>query len=630
MCGFGGIVNAPTTVHRERLEAIARCVSHRGPDATRMVFLTAGGERNRDAGSSAFFFNRLAIIDLDPRSHQPFEDEHCVLLFNGEIYNFKTLREELEKSGAPFHTTSDTEVLFHAIKAWGVKALTRINGMFSFFWFDRRNQSFMMARDRLGIKPLYYKREGESFVFGSELNTVIRLSQQLPSISTRSVQDYLRLQYIPTPDTIFEGLHKLPPGHFITGDLQDLRGQRHPAPVAYWNAYHVIDEKPDTPAEDASLEQLLVESVRLQLQADVPLGLFLSSGVDSSLLTALINKHFKGKTFDFFTVSFEEHTSSDESVQAERYLKGFHNPLLRHHTLQLDSSSIASRLNHLYRFFDEPFGDPAALLNWAISEKAREHVTVVLSGDGADELFWGYPRYNQWKTESTRIYKQLPGLALPAPLIKRLPPSWVKYTMLDMLERDPAQIYFNILSPRRFGFLPSVLKGKGRWFLEDFDRIRERKDFPGIVDIKTYLADAMLYKVDRASMATGLEVRVPYLDNNIVDFALRLPWARKSTREYRTKAPLKSLLATLAPHYDIHQPKKGFSFPLEKWLRGDWKPMVMDLARKERLEKLGLTAQPFLDIVDAFYSKGATCTMEIWYLLNLLLWHYHFNTQSKP
>lgn len=621
MCGFGGILNSAITYNEEAIRTIAKAVAFRGPDHTSVSIYNRDFEKSQ-AGSSAFFFNRLAIIDLDARSNQPFENDEYTLLFNGEIYNYQELKKDLKGKGIVFKTASDTEVLFHALIVYGKDAIQKLNGMFAFFWLNRKTGKFLLARDRVGIKPLYYKHESASCIFASELATVCRLSSEQAKLSLTSLQSYLCLQYIPTPNSAVEDVYKLPPGHYIEGSVQQLENGSIIKPTCYWDAYKQVNSS--IKVEHADLETLLVKSIESQLQADVPLGMFISSGVDSSLITALINKHFKGRSYDFFTVAFDENTASDESSDAINYLKGFNNSDLRHHKLVVSPKAIASNLESFYDYFDEPFGDPAALLNWAISAKAREHVTVVLSGDGADELFWGYPRYDEWLGKKNTLYKKIPFPAFAKKISAVFPPSRLKYSALNILEKDPVHIYFNMLRPRLFGFLPPAEKNKQLWFLDGLSEFKGNNDLPAIIDMKTYLPDAMLYKVDRSSMATSLEVRVPYLDNDVINYALSMPLTSKSTMQFQNKAPLKKLLSELAPHYNLNQPKKGFNFPLTHWLRTEWKEIVLDTITKNNLQELGLPAEQLLWVVKQFYEKKVSCTNEVWYLFNLVLWHQKF------
>jgi asparagine synthase (glutamine-hydrolysing) len=619
MCGFAGVINRSAPVTREELRKCASFVSHRGPDSTGALVFDEGA-RAAERGPHGLFFNRLAIVDLDPRSDQPFTDDRHTLVFNGEIYNYLDLRRSLEKEGCRFRTHSDTEVLFEALKAWGPKALPLLNGMFAFIWIDRQERTVIVARDRVGIKPLYYRQEGATFLAASELHSILRLSNALPSVSCEAVGAYLWLQYIPTPFTVFEGIRKLPPGHYIQGKMDAMDRAR---PVPYWDAYAQASKPAGGTRPD--LETTLRDGLELQLHADVPLGLFLSSGVDSSLLAAMVARHFaKDRDFDFFTVAYEGQAFNDEWDDANRYLGGFRNPHLRHHRLTLSSEAVLQGLEGLYHYVDEPFGDSATVLNYAISKKAREHVKVALSGDGADELFWGYPRYAAWKRRMCRAAPALKPIAALAGLLH--PENRLSRRLGEKSESDPVRVFYSLFL--QSGFLPGreARLPDSMWALEGVGAVSGRDDFPGIFDLKTYLADAMLYKVDRGSMAAALEVRVPYLDNGVIDLALRLPLAEKSAPDLEHKAPLKRLLRELAPHYDFNLPKKGFNFPVRDWVRTKWKERILASVTPALLDDLGLPRKPILSLMEGHFAGSCEATTEVWYLFQLSLWNAHYKT----
>jgi asparagine synthase (glutamine-hydrolysing) len=628
MCGFAGLLNGPFTLTKDSMTDIAAKVSWRGPDSCG-VGIFDRELQTAPQGNTALFFNRLAIMDLDPRSDQPFSDERYTLTFNGEIYNYKELKAVLEKSGKRFHTTSDTEVLFYALQFWGVEALQRLNGMFAFCWLDRQEKRFLLARDRIGIKPLYYCQQESHFAFGSELDSIVRLTKTLPDVDPSAVHNYLWMQFIPTPYTIARGVFKLPPGHYIQGTWADLDQRRELSPVAFWDAYAVQPLQPADKPPGEDLESVLTDSLARQLVADVPLGLFLSSGVDSSLLAALVNKHFvHSRPFNFFTVAFTEQTTSDESADALSFIKGFNNPGLITHTLAVDPHSVGEHLDELYTYFDEPFGDFASLLNWIISRKAREFVTVALSGDGADELFWGYPRYEQWRSPALGLPG---GLTLDGSLARLVTPFmpgryWSSKARLQ-LERDPVKRHFTLFCPPAAAhLLERPIWNEDIWAMKGVEKIRDRPDLTAWLDLKTYLPDAMLYKVDRASMAASLEVRVPYLDNKVIDYALAMPLTTKSGTAFRHKAPLKELLHRLAPHYDIQRPKKGFNFPLDRWLRFEWRDRVQDMITEKSLAALGLDAKRYLPAVRRYYAGDKRYCLIVWYLFNLVLWHQKYKS----
>jgi asparagine synthase (glutamine-hydrolysing) len=623
MCGFAGIINNSGSLNGIQVSGIASKVKFRGPDSCGVRIYNSEWQHAAQ-GPHALFFNRLAIIDLDPRSDQPFEDEEYVLLFNGEIYNYRELRSELIATGCEFTTTSDTEVLFRALKEWGKAALKRLNGMFAFSWISKKSNTFILARDRVGIKPLYYSQHQQSFSFGSELHSILRLSGKTPQVSHAAVQMYLWMQFVPTPYSIIEGVYKLPPGNYIEGTIRDLKKGIVLQPKTYWNAYEDIQTNDCSSVSD--LENVLKNSLERQLHADVPLGLFLSSGVDSSLLAALVNKYFaKDQDVNFFTVAFSELTDSDESADAISFIQGFNNPKLHSHKLSVDASYIQDHLQELYNYYDEPFGDYAAVLNWVISKKAREYVTVAISGDGSDELFWGYQRYNRWQK-----LRQINSVPLLTPAVRAfahaLPTSSFRKKLLTRFQRNNVQRHFDLflLEGIKANVKDSIL-GNSLWALDGVESIAAREDLPGILDMKTYLSDAMLYKVDRASMASSLEVRVPFLDNEVVDFALNLPYKDKSNNQYQNKALLKILLQQLAPHYNINKPKRGFNFPLKEWLKTKWKDEVYAGVTTPLLQDLGLDAKRYLSIINDFYYKNASYEIDVWYLYNLALWKKSFD-----
>lgn len=627
MCGFAGVINGSRQLSEDQIKVIASHVSYRGPDSSGFRIL------NEDlnpvqVGNTAIFFNRLAILDLDSRSNQPFENDQYLLVFNGEIYNFKELKAELQQAGVLFHTTSDTEVLFHCLRIFWTKALPKLNGMFSFFFMDKKERKFLLSRDRLGIKPLYYSQKDGGFYFGSELKSIVRLNGGSFGLSRESIEMYLWLQYVPTPYTILENIFKLPPANFMEGTIDQLKQGVKLTPRAYWDAYDVANQ--EMTADPNDLEEILRDSLQRQLVADVPLGLFLSSGVDSSTLASLVNKYFsKDQAINFFTVGFDESTTRDESTEAREFINGFNNPNLHNHVLVVNSSFIGSKLDSLYKYYDEPFADSASLLNWVISEKAKEYVTVAISGDGADELFWGYPRYEQWKRFSYWSSSLLfPGVIKSS--ARLLPNCRFRHNVIFAVEPDPVQRHFNLFLPSGMRFMiDNPISKYSMWATEDIEKNYDRADLPSILDIKMYLADAMLYKVDRSSMAASLEVRVPYLDNQVVDFALRLPFTFKSNARFKHKAVLKELLSRLAPHYNLNLVKRGFGFPLQNWMKNQWKDQILSLSTKAKFIELGLEPEPFVRLISYFYEKNSRFYTDVWYLFNLSLWLEQFKKECR-
>jgi asparagine synthase (glutamine-hydrolysing) len=614
MCGFGGVINFPRATSRAELASIASKVKFRGPDSCGIRVLDDQLQTS-ESGPHGIFFNRLAIIDLDKRSDQPFEDERYLLVFNGEIYNYRELKSEFEKKGKQFRTTSDTEVLFYALQEWGAEGLKKLNGMFAFFWLDKLKRKLIIARDRLGIKPLYYSIDAKTFTYASELDTIKAFRPGSATINSDAVDMYLWMQFVPTPHTIIRDINKLPPGHYLELEIDNPSRS---SPTKFWDAYDFVSSANNV--DGKSLEKILKDSLQRQLHADVPLGSFLSSGVDSSLLAALMSKYFSANhPVNFFTVRFEENTNSDESAEAREFIAKFNNPNLHCTTIAVNPNLLQDHLNDLYTYYDEPFGDLASLLNWIISAKAREFVTVAISGDGADELFWGYPRYQRWQ-QFTRLSK-VPVLSEMARISGRFIDGKIGNNTQFVLEKDPVKRHFNQFLPSGMRFkINNHIVNHRMWALDGVEKLDNREDFPALLDIKTYLADAMLYKVDRSSMASSLEVRVPYLDNEVIDYALAMPLSEKSTDKFKTKAPLKELLLQLAPHYSLYQQKKGFNFPLRDWLKNNWKELVISTITRDRLQTAGLDPKPYLRIVNDFYRSRNDYFTDVWYIFNLALW----------
>lgn len=612
MCGFAGVINKTKKIDKTQLLSIANDVNFRGPDFTG-VNIYDSNFKEKEIGEIGLFHNRLSIIDLDERSNQPFEDERYILLYNGEIYNFKELRGELVSLGIAFNTESDTEVLFEGLKYYKDTFIKLLNGIFSFVFIDKKSMTAIMSRDRLGIKPLYYCIDDEQIIFSSEMNTVLRLKLSKDIINRESIDHYMIFQYIPTPLTMIEGVHKVKPGYIFNISLQENKIL---SEKKYWDAYEVKNYS------KLNLEKILYKSLKKQLVADVDVGMFLSSGIDSSLLVAMVNKYFSDKKYKLFTVSFDKNSNSDESDDAREFVKGFNQNNFEHVILQLDSNTIKNRLINLYDFVDEPFADSAVLLNMAISEEAKKYSSVVLSGDGADELFFGYDRYLDFiKFKNINILKKYLYL-----LVEKFRQS--RRLFLSSIT-DSFELSLQLLNTT-YPKNKKISKNIHQLFMyENIQNIKNNNEFVSKVDLKSYLTDAMLYKVDRSSMANSLEVRVPFLDNKVLDFALSSNFEGKLTKKLGTKSQLKELLSRIAPHYKLYSTKKGFSFPLLEWLQNDWKDLVLEKVNKENLKILGLDQDYYLNILEEFYKGESHHVNKVWFIFNLILWFKNFKYISK-
>jgi asparagine synthase (glutamine-hydrolysing) len=600
MCGFTGYWSSRRRAEHGLAKRMAEAIAHRGPDG-HGVWIDEHGEL-------ALAHRRLAIIDLSEAGHQPMASacERYVLIYNGEIYNHLDLRQELERLGAAPHWRghSDTETLLAAVSRWGVEgALQRLNGMFAFALWDRRDRTLVLARDRMGEKPLYYGHNNGTFFFGSELKSFRPHPDWSPEIDRNALAQFLRHNYVPSPLSIYRNIGKLPPAHFVV--VSD-KGATVGEPRAYWD----IHEAARQPAFDASAEELtdrldalLREAVKMRMMSDVPLGAFLSGGYDSSTIAAMMQAQ-SAKPIRTFTIGF-----SEEAYNEARHAKAVASHLGTDHTeLYLTPSDARDVIPQLPAIWDEPFADSSQIPTFLLSQLTRRHVTVALSGDGGDELFCGYNRYLMGHSTWSKL--------------NRLPRSLRKTIAWSML-RTPAWASAAVESalPRRFGVqnLPDRLPKLARVLDVSSDREYYRKlishwDEPtkvvigsdpadewnpagwshgsGILermmltDMTTYLPDDILVKVDRASMAVSLEGRVPLLDHRVVEFALRTPLEAKY-RNGQGKWLLRQVLHRYVPKQMMERPKMGFGVPIEEWLRGPLRGWAEDLLDESRLRQQG-------------------------------------------
>ncbi len=561
---------------------MANALQHRGPD-------DSGAWADAGAGV-AFGFRRLAILDLSPAGHQPMASasRRYVIAFNGEVYNFREMRVELEGAGRSFSGHSDTEVILAAVEAWGLEAaLRRFIGMFAIALWDRRERRLTLVRDRLGIKPLYYGWSGGALLWGSELKALRAYPGFCGEIDRGALCLHLRHSNIPAPHSIYRNIFKLPPGCFLTFDWPNPQpGAREP--VAYWSARRVTEEGaadlfPGDEAEAADrLESLLREAVRLRMIADVPLGAFLSGGIDSSTVVAMMQSQ-SARPVKTFSIGFPE-AGYDEAPYARAVAARLGT---EHHELYVTPREALEVIPRLPEIFDEPFSDSSQIPTYLVSRLTRGEVTVALSGDGGDELFCGYGRYAS-AVSIWRVLGRIPlplrraaGALLPGRRgkIRRgilgTPTAEALYRRLISHWKDPAALVPGAVEPStaaaRLGETPGALAFPRHMML---------------ADLLCYLPDDILTKVDRASMAVGLEARVPLLDHRVVEFAARLPLSMKM-RGGRGKWILRQVLGRYLPQELTERPKKGFGVPMGQWLRGPLRDWAGDLLSGERLRREG-------------------------------------------
>ena len=630
MCGIAGFFDQrlERSQAASLLQRMTRSLSHRGPDEDGLHLDGPVGLGHR----------RLSIIDLEAGRQPIFnEDQTKAIVFNGEIYNFRPLRERLAAQGHRFRTSSDTEVILHAYEEYGEKCVEHLRGMFAFAVWDRPKQQIFLARDRVGIKPLYYYWDGQKCLFGSELKAILEDPSVPRELDVQALDDYLTYLYVPAPRTIFKDIRKLEPGHTLT-----ITAEGTAAHNCYWDLRFDPDECLSEDDWIEGLQAKLKESVAIHLMSEVPLGAFLSGGIDSSAVVALMAGALD-RPVQTSTIGFEE-SQFDElpyaRMVAARYRTQAHERIVR--------ASAAGILDRLVWHFDEPFADASMIPTYYVSQVARERVTVCLSGDGGDENFAGYRRY-KFDTFENRIRAWMPSvirrplfgsLAAMYPKADWLPRVLRAKSTLRNLSLTPEEGYFSSVT----WFTPSMKQqlyhDRLRSSLEGyqpmsvmqryFDRTRGWDPLSRVqyVDVKTYLVDDILTKVDRASMAHSLEVRVPLLDHEVMEFAARIP-ARFKLRAGEGKYILKRALRDLVPAEAMNRPKMGFSIPLAQWFRGEL---------KGQFEERVLGASSFLgelmnrDSIRHWWSQHQSGLRDyshhLWALLVLECWGQRFMKRS--
>lgn len=607
MCGIVGIVDL-----RERrlpgellLRAMNDLQQHRGPD----------GEGFHVAPGVGFGHRRLSIIDLEG-GRQPIynEDRSVVLTFNGEIFNFQALRDELIGHGHHFITQSDAEVIVHAWEQWGADCLQRFNGMFAFALWDERRATLFMARDRLGLKPLFHAEVDGQLVFASELKALLRHPGIDRQIDPQAVEEYFGFGYVPDPKTIYRGVRKLPPGCCI-----EVRRGGRVQPRQYWDVPLMGERMPAVEAAryGEALREQLREAVRLRLVSDVPLGAFLSGGIDSSAVVAMMREIGAGHILTC-SIGFDE-PRFDET----RYARMVAEAKGTDHKAEMVQATDYSLLERLVDIYDEPYADSSAIPTYRVCELARRHVTVALSGDGGDEAFIGYRRHRLFAMEEGFRARLPLGLrkAVFGPLGRFYPKlDWAPRvvrgkTTFQALARDSVAAYFHGISicpdeMRRQLFSGDFHRELGGYqAVEVFrDHVHGKRFSDALamvqyLDYKTYLPGDVLTKVDRASMAHGLEVRAPFLDYRFVEWTAQLPSSAK-LQGGEGKRVLKRALEPLLPHEVLYRPKMGFAVPLGMWFRGSLKEHIAEVVRGERLANCGLFEPAALRRLVAEHQSG--------------------------
>jgi asparagine synthase (glutamine-hydrolysing) len=624
MCGIAGKFNfdAANPIDRDRLTAMTDVIAHRGPDADGFYVGNGIGLGHR----------RLSIIDLTG-GQQPLanEDRTVWVVFNGEIYNFADVRAELVAFGHRFRTRSDTEVIVHAYEQWGERAVERFRGMFAFALWDEPKRRLLLVRDRLGVKPLYYSAAASGVTFGSEIKALLEDPDVPRDWSPDAIDAYLALQYVPGPQTVYRAVSKLPPGHLLIAERGRVEVRR------YWDLEFSGDGDPAREQEYlARLDELVNESVRLRLVSDVPLGAFLSGGIDSSAVVAAMAELCRGRVVTT-SVGFNEQAFNEleyARTVAHHLGVGQHEQIV-----QPGDREIVDLLPKLAWHLDEPFADSSAVPTYYVSKAARQHVTVALSGDGGDELWAGYTRHRVERSElMARQWLGGTGGRLAGRIANHLPLGFKGVRSLRHLALTPADACAN-----KHGYGQFESGTRGALYSGDFAaKVRQSDPFLALrlayescqsndpldcalyADVKTYLVDDIMTKVDKMSMAVSLESREPLLDHKLLEFAATVPSSLK-LKNGQGKYLLRRLLERRVPKGIVDRPKHGFEAPIGEWLRGPLAPMVDGLLTDGRLRDRGIFDEQGVAAVWRQHRTGARDHRHrLWSLVMLELWFREF------
>lgn len=626
MCGIYGYVSSRGGIQPEILRRMGDTLRHRGPDDE--------GEwiQHSEELAVALGHKRLSIIDLTSAAKQPISDEDgkIWLTYNGEIYNFRELRSELAAKGHTFKSTSDGEIIVHLYEEMGAACLERLKGMFAFALWDETQQSLFLARDRIGKKPLHYAIYDGGIAFASEIKALLKHPKVVKEIDLSALNKYLTFEYVPAPATIFKSIKKLEPGHYLS--YQNGKSEI----KKYWDIpladYPIGFKTEDEYAEE--LRDILERAVRSRLVADVPVGVFLSGGIDSGVIAALAAK--ADRKIECFSIGFDE-PSFDESSHAKSIAKALG---LNHRLKIFNTREMLDNLDELPNFLDEPLADASILPSYLLSKVASERLKVALSGDGGDELFAGYPTYQAHRIIT--YYDLLPETLKNSvkALAAWLPVSHGNISTDFKIKQflrgagvSPEIRFFmwmgSFTESEKKGLLSSDVRAAlahENTYEDVFAYIREsglNKDLERILylSMKLYLQDDILVKVDRAAMANGLEVRCPLLDQELVEFACRLPMQYK-LHGLKTKYLLKKAAAGILPDSIINRKKKGFGIPISKWLTGELKSYMLDYLGEERIKKQGYFNYPYIKgLIDDHLHKRKDHRKLLWTLLIFQIWH---------
>lgn len=628
MCGIAGWVNLKQSDTRDHTEAVlhsmCETIVHRGPDSEGIWM----------DDTVALGMRRLSIIDLHTGDQPVYsEDKSVIVMMNGELYNYREVKADLEKRGHKFVTQTDTEIVPHLYQEYGDDFVDHLNGMYAITLWDTRRKRLVIARDRYGEKPLYYGIFDDKLIYASEPKALLAHPSVKPELDMEALRQYLSFDYVPAPRSIYNGILKLPAAHMMTVENGEISTRR------YWNvSFAKNGHTPSIDKAATDLRELLSDAVRMRLVADVPLGILLSGGVDSSTVAAFATQHAT-ETVKTFSIGF-----SEDSFDETRYAREVAAHLgTDHYEEMLSAEKAGDLISEIGTFLDEPLSDGSLIPTYLLARFVRKHVTVALGGDGGDEIFAGYPMYYGHKVAGA--YGSIPGFLrsrLIEPIVRRLPVSsknlsfdykakrFVKSAKYETITRHHSWFgSFSIdeqnplLTENVLGNTSGDIYAGPRGLLDICDAVDEIERMQ-YLDMNFYMAEDILTKVDRASMAVSLETRAPFLDPRIGQFAASLPLGYK-LHGNKGKYILKRSVEGLLPRSILTRSKKGFGIPIAQWLKGRLNPLMHDLLDPTRLREQGLFEADHVQTLIAEHEKGvASHHKQLWTLLVFQLWYDHF------
>lgn len=627
MCGICGKIGKPNTkINRDLVKKMNDKIIHRGPDEDGYFFHDNVGLAMR----------RLSVIDLI-EGQQPIYNEtrELVIVFNGEIYNYKHLRKELESLGHVFYTNSDTEVIIHSYEKYGIDCLQKLNGMFAFAIYNRANDELVIARDRLGVKPLYYYSGDKGFIFGSELKCIITDDEIPKQLDEQAVNDYFSLFYIPAPKTIYRDIKKLPPAHYLIYKSGELTVKR------YWNLSdkksQIIESKDECIFK---IKELVKDAVKSRMYTDVSMGTFLSGGIDSSIVTSILATEANWKV-NTFSIGYKNEKLFDESDLVRLIVNKYNT---EHHELFLEERDLLNCLDEIISNIDEPFADSSMIPTYLVSKLARQDVTVALSGDGGDEMFGGYTKYTIEYYRS--IYNMLPEsvqhhiesfiMKQKASFSNGLENFYRKAQKFIRSNNDSIeQRYFNLSQvfndEERLKLFNDNRFLKGSSMCKIVNIFNESSSFDKLyrymyADLHFALPEDMLVKVDRMSMLSSLEVRSPFLDYRIAELSINIPTKYKLNRK-EGKVILKEAFKDYLPKEIVHGPKKGFGVPIGKWFKRELRTELIITLSEENIKKIGfLNYQYIIELINEHLSDKLDHSWKLWTLYIFIKWFLGYNS----